>query len=70
MDIVRLNEDVNSVFNDYLSEEAPVNAVGNGGIAGVGVGVKGEPGVTKRQSSAYKKKNKETKSFSRYINKV
>ena len=35
-----------------MSEEAPVNAVGGGNIAGLGVGPQGEPGV-------YKKKKKD-----------
>jgi hypothetical protein len=35
-----------------LPEEAPVNAVGGGNIAGLGVGPQGEPGV-------YKKKKKD-----------
>jgi len=35
-----------------IKEEAPVNAVGDGNIAGLGVGPQGEPGVN------LKKKNK------------
>jgi hypothetical protein len=30
-------------------EDAPVNNVGGGQIAGVGVGTQGEPGVTKKK---------------------
>ena len=32
-----------------MQEDAPVNAVGGGQIAGVGVGPQGEPGVTKKK---------------------
>ncbi len=32
-----------------IREDAPVNAVGGGQIAGVGVGPQGEPGVTKKK---------------------
>jgi hypothetical protein len=39
----------------FLGEEAPVNAVGGGNIAGLGVGEKGEPPVS--QKSSYRKKN-------------
>jgi hypothetical protein len=33
-------------------EDAPVNAVGGGQIAGVGVGPNGEPGVKKKNKTA------------------
>ncbi len=46
---------------DYMStemnEEAPVNAVGGGNIAGMGVGPKGEPGVKPKAMKKYKNKN-------------
>lgn len=45
-------EEVQAMF---LGEEVPVNAVGGGNIAGLGVGEKGEPPVS--QKSRYKKKN-------------
>lgn len=32
-------------FSQYVDEDAPANAAGTGGIAGIGVGPKGEPGV-------------------------
>ena len=32
-----------------IREDAPVNAVGGGQIAGLGVGPQGEPGVTKKK---------------------
>lgn len=46
---------------DYMStemnEEAPANAVGGGKVAGIGVGPQGEPGVTPKAMSRYKRKN-------------
>ncbi len=33
-------------------EDAPVNAVGGGNIAGLGVGPQGEPGVNKKKKKA------------------
>ena len=33
-------------------EDAPVNAVGGGQIAGVGIGAQGEPGVKKKNKTA------------------
>lgn len=68
--MVRLDENVNEMFSKYIDEDAPANSAGGGAIAGIGIGPKGEPGVTKKQAKKYKKKNKETKTFSRYINKV
>lgn len=32
-------------FKTWLAEEAPANAAGEGHVAGIGVGEKGEPGV-------------------------
>ena len=37
----------------FLKEEAPANAVGGGHVAGVGVGVDGEPGVQPRKKFSY-----------------
>jgi hypothetical protein len=46
---------------DYMAtemkEEAPVNAVGGGNIQGIGIGPKGEPGVTPKAMKRYKDKN-------------
>ena len=46
---------------DYMAtemkEEAPVNAVGGGNIAGMGVGPQGEPGVGPKAMKRYKDKN-------------
>jgi hypothetical protein len=39
------------------TEDAPINSVGGGNIAGLGVGTQGEPGLTKKQQKKYKKKN-------------
>ena len=36
-------------FINSIKEDAPVNAVGGGQIAGLGVGPQGEPGVTKKK---------------------
>ena len=36
-------------FINSIKEDAPVNAVGGGQIAGLGVGSQGEPGVTKKK---------------------
>lgn len=36
-------------FVNSMKEDAPVNVVGGGQIAGVGVGPQGEPGVTKKK---------------------
>jgi len=35
-----------------IQEDAPVNAVGGGQIAGVGVGPQGEPGIKKKKNIA------------------
>ena len=41
-----------------INEEAPANAAGGGGVAGIGVGADGEPGVTPNAQKKYQKKNK------------
>ena len=40
------------VCKPMQKEDAPVNAVGGGQIAGVGVGPQGEPGVKKKKNIA------------------
>ena len=35
-----------------MKEDAPVNAVGGGQIAGTGVGAQGEPGISKKKKLA------------------
>lgn len=39
-------------FMKYLKEEAPTVNVGGGNVAGVGVGPKGEPGVSKKKKKS------------------
>ena len=39
-------------------EDAAANSAGGGGIAGIGVGPDGEPGLTKAQIKKHKKRNK------------
>jgi hypothetical protein len=41
----------------HMEEEAPVNSVGGGKIAGMGVGPQGEPGVGPKAMKRYKDKN-------------
>ena len=36
-----------------MKEDAPVNNVGGGAVAGVGVGAQGEPGVKKRKLASF-----------------
>ena len=45
-------------FKEFINEDAPVNAVSGGAIAGIGVGPDGEPGVSSKVHKKYKKKNK------------
>jgi len=40
-----------------MQEEAPVNNVGAGNIAGVGVGPKGEPPMRKKAIGKYQRRN-------------
>ena len=42
----------NNKFKPMQKEDAPVNAVGGGQIAGVGVGPQGEPGIKKKKKVA------------------
>jgi len=48
-------------------KEEPVNNVGGGKVAGLGVGADGEPGFTKMQQRRWKKRNQ--KDFKKFINK-
>lgn len=48
---------INERFEKEFGEEI-ANAVGRGGIAGIGFGPDGEPGVTPKQMKRYKDKNK------------
>lgn len=60
---ITLAYDYIQTASDYMAtemkEEAPVNAVGGGNIAGIGVGPKGEPGVKPKAMAKYKRKNAE-----------
>ena len=40
------------VYRTPIQEDAPVNAVGGGQIAGVGVGAQGEPGIKRKKKVA------------------
>jgi hypothetical protein len=42
-----------------LNEQAPVNSSGGGGIAGLGVGPQGEPGVSSSAMNRHKKENEQ-----------
>lgn len=48
---------MNRADRKLAKEEAPANAVGSGNIAGMGVGPDGEPGVSPKAMSRYKRKN-------------
>ena len=41
-----------------IKEDAPANAAGGGGVAGIGVGADGEPGIRPDAANKYKKKIK------------
>lgn len=64
---------INMAVDKLTKEEAPVNAVGGGNIHGIGVGSKGEPGVSPKAMKNYKAKNAAAahkagrKSFSLFI---
>lgn len=45
-----------SAYNTKIKEEAPVNNVGDGNIAGAGVGPNGMPGVSKRNQKKHQNK--------------
>lgn len=55
---VNQKSELNELFSDRFSEEAPTMNAGSGNIAGLGVGDQGEPGLTPAQMKRYKKKNK------------
>lgn len=44
------------IVRKIISEEAPVNNAGGGNIAGLGVGAKGEPGVSMSNREKHKKR--------------
>jgi hypothetical protein len=47
-------------------QEEPANSAGGGGVAGIGVGPDGEPGVSRRASNKYKRRNQ--KDIRKFIN--
>lgn len=62
--------DAAAVYRSYIddnkktkNEDAPANSAGSGNIAGIGVGPDGEPGVTPKAMSKYKKSGKVLKRF-------
>lgn len=42
-----------------MNEDAPTNSAGGGGIAGIGIGPDGEPGVRPKSMNRYKRKNQQ-----------
>lgn len=57
IDYIKENADVNKKF-ELMFEDGIVNSAGAGNIDGIGVGPKGEPGLTAKQMDRYKKRNK------------
>ena len=62
-DYTRLNENVNQkltvddmFFERFLKDDVPTNSVGAGGVAGIGFGPDGEPGVTRAQQKRHRKR--------------
>lgn len=53
-----LEEKLTQQYNNLLTEEVPANNAGAGNIDGIGVGPKGEPGVTPKSKRKYKDANK------------
>lgn len=62
MTYIEKNHGLNMKFEDLLAEDATMSA-GGGQIAGIGVGPKGEPGLTPAAMKRYKSKNKSLKRF-------
>jgi len=51
-----------------LKEDAPTNAVGSGGVEGIGFGSKGEPGVyKKRKTPVLKRSHPNLLKFSQFV---
>lgn len=55
----RFNLYFEKALTESLEEEVPANNAGQGNIAGIGVGAKGEPGVMPRAQKKYKNKNEQ-----------
>lgn len=62
IDYIKENQDVNLKFEEFFAEDGTMSA-GGGQVAGIGVGPKGEPGVTPAAMKRYKSKNKSVKRF-------
>jgi hypothetical protein len=56
MNYIKENVDVNKKF-ELMFEDGIVNSAGAGNIDGIGIGPKGEPGLTKAAMNKYKKNN-------------
>ena len=55
----RQSKDINDLFEDAIA-----NSAGSGNVDGIGVGPRGEPGLTKKQQKKYTKNAKPMKRFS------
>lgn len=55
---VKTESQINIMFEQMFSEDAPANSAGAGNVAGIGVGPDGEPGVSKKEQERIQKKNK------------
>ena len=58
---------IDDLFETAFEEDAPANSAGSGNIAGIGVGVDGEPGLSVAQQ---KKKKKNTPVVKRFKDRV
>lgn len=58
IDSDQLHEELMEYYS--ILENAPTVSAGSGAIAGIGVGPKGEPGVTRAQQKKHRKRNKTT----------
>jgi hypothetical protein len=57
---VNEKDDLNNLFEQAFSEDAPTMSVGSGQIAGLGVGPDGEPGLSRSQQRKHANKNKKS----------
>jgi hypothetical protein len=57
MNDVNQKSELDRLFEQKVLEDAPTVNAGSGNIAGIGVGPQGEPGLTKKQSDRYKRRN-------------
>jgi hypothetical protein len=57
---VNEKDDLNAIFEQFFSEDAPTMSVGSGQIAGLGVGPDGEPGLSRSQQRRHTNKNKKS----------